>query len=198
MILQRILAGGAVAAVLACTAPAAQTSARVDLDAVEDSVWTVVLDSLYVRPDMKLLVVRGVADGTDRLSRESVASVPGIQPATVADFQQRNEIPRTVAPLAITRVPMRVVSAATLDSLEQGGPDENGTLPFWGAFEKRFPNSYGLVSLSRVGFNAEATQAVVNVDHGCGGLCGEGTIVMLGRDPSGRWRIVDRRGTWIS
>jgi hypothetical protein len=69
---------------------------------------------------------------------------------------------------------------------------------FWRAFYQRFPRSQGLVTFSRVGFNAARTQAVVLVTRGCGGLCGMGNVVLLDRDPAGRWRVVRSDMLWIS
>lgn len=175
---------------------------------VEDSVWAVVLDSLYVFSPTRRLVVQDSTSDRHRRDRpdgllpgyvDTFGRIPGIERETVEDFWARNLQPRLVTLLSRTRVPVVVATRATIDSLPTGhDPDNGGEMRFWRAFHERFPSSSGLITLSRVGFNAARTQAVLNVDRGCGGLCGDGTIVLLARDASGRWRVVHTRGTWIS
>jgi hypothetical protein len=64
-------------------------------------------------------------------------------------------------------------------------------------FQKTFPNSYGYVVLSSVGFNAEHTEAYFYVEHICG-LCGSGRYVLLQKTERGDWQIADEQYTWIS
>jgi hypothetical protein len=68
---------------------------------------------------------------------------------------------------------------------------ENG--PRW---EALFPQSMGYFMLSTVGFNADQTQALLQVDHLCG-LCGHGGYVLL-RKVNGRWDVEAEAGAWIS
>ncbi|HET7459690.1 MAG TPA: hypothetical protein VFJ82_00525 [Longimicrobium sp.] len=161
--------------------------------AAEDTVWAVVLDSLYVVERTRQLVVY---DRTDSLA--SIGTIPGIESATVHDFWSRSRETRGVGPLPRTRVPVVFVDRATIASLPTGIDPNSSEMPFWRAFYERYPGSSGLISLSRVGFNAARTQAVLNVDRGCGGLCGNGVIVLLTRDAAGRWRVAATRGTWVS
>jgi len=66
-----------------------------------------------------------------------------------------------------------------------------------GDFEARFPNNLGYFVVSHVGLNLNKTEALLYVDHFCGGLCGGGNYVLM-RKVSGAWHVVDRRGTWVS
>ena len=67
--------------------------------------------------------------------------------------------------------------------------------PYEGFF-KRFPNSYGALTFSRVAFNRELTEAFFYTEHLCG-LCGEGKFVYM-RKTAGKWAVADTAGTWIS
>ena len=67
----------------------------------------------------------------------------------------------------------------------------------WRAFYAKYPGSVGYVSLSRVGFNNEADQALVYVGHTCGGLCGTGKLVLLQKQ-NGLWGITKELLLWIS
>ena len=67
----------------------------------------------------------------------------------------------------------------------------------WEKFYKRFPDSGGIVGVSRVGFNLETNQALVYVEHGCGDLCGTGHYMLLDKGESG-WKVAKRYMSWIS
>lgn len=58
-------------------------------------------------------------------------------------------------------------------------------------------NSYGVVALSRVGFNLSHTRAVIYVELLYCGLCGSGQYYYLAKE-NGEWRVTDAAGTWIS
>jgi len=64
-------------------------------------------------------------------------------------------------------------------------------------FEARFPNNLGYFVVSHVGLNLDKTEALVYVDHFCGGLCGGGGYVLM-RKVGGVWHVVDQHNTWVS
>jgi hypothetical protein len=64
-------------------------------------------------------------------------------------------------------------------------------------FEARFPNNFGYFVVSHVGLNLNKTEALLYVDHFCGGLCGSGDYVLM-RKVDGVWHIVDSHSTWVS
>jgi hypothetical protein len=57
--------------------------------------------------------------------------------------------------------------------------------------------SWGVITLSRVGFDHTGTHAVVYAQLTYCGLCGEGTYLHLSKQ-TGTWHVVSRAGTWIS
>jgi hypothetical protein len=63
-------------------------------------------------------------------------------------------------------------------------------------FERRFPDNYGYLTFSRIGFNRNLTEAVFYTEHMCG-LCGEGKYVFM-RKVNGHWTTVREASTWIS
>jgi hypothetical protein len=56
----------------------------------------------------------------------------------------------------------------------------------WEGFRHNFPDSAGYLILSRVGFNAHRTIALVYEEHRCGGLCGAARYYML-QKRNGQW-----------
>lgn len=116
----------------------------------------------------------------------------GVPTPVARDFHRRNQSPAPLrADRFAARLPVRLVSRTSLDSIFRAKGDG------WRRFYTRFPGSSGTISLSRVGFSADGTVAVLTVDHVCGFLCGEGHVVRLERR-DGRWRVVDSQTTWVS
>ncbi|MGC1620067.1 MAG: hypothetical protein WA765_16375 [Candidatus Acidiferrum sp.] len=66
-----------------------------------------------------------------------------------------------------------------------------------GDFEARFPDNFGFFVVSHVGLNLNKTEALLYVDHFCGGLCGGGAYFLMHK-VSGVWHVADRRDTWVS
>ena len=67
----------------------------------------------------------------------------------------------------------------------------------WRAFYGKYPASPGILKLSRVGFNADKSQALIFVAHSCGWLCGEGNYFVLVKK-DGEWKIMKELVTWMS
>lgn len=68
---------------------------------------------------------------------------------------------------------------------------------FWRAFYQRFPGTAGVVHASRAVVSADGREALIYVEHGCDGLCGTGSLILLSRI-DGRWRITAPYMLWIS
>jgi hypothetical protein len=63
--------------------------------------------------------------------------------------------------------------------------------------QTKIVESYGVVALSRVGFDFAHTRAVIYVELLYCGLCGGGQYYYLAKE-NGVWRVIDVAGTWIS
>jgi hypothetical protein len=64
------------------------------------------------------------------------------------------------------------------------------------SLQKRFPLHFGYVTLSRVGFNRDFSQALFYTDHFCG-LCGGGGYVLMEKT-LGRWQMKAFLSAWVS
>ncbi|HET7259268.1 MAG TPA: hypothetical protein VFI75_06080, partial [Candidatus Acidoferrum sp.] len=63
--------------------------------------------------------------------------------------------------------------------------------------QKLMTESWGVITVSRVGFDLAKKHAVVYAQLTYCGLCGEGLFIYLSKE-SGEWRIVKEDETWIS
>ena len=87
----------------------------------------------------------------------------------------------------------KVVPSAEIDPIFESPGLENS----WAKFREHFGGAWGIVRLSRVGFNADRSRAILSVSGSCGPLCGSGDYVVLEKK-SGKWRVLGRVMAWIS
>jgi len=73
---------------------------------------------------------------------------------------------------------------------------KNG-LDGWSEFYRQFPDSGGLIALSRAGLDSSGNQALVYMRHSCGGLCGTGHYMLLVKNEQ-RWVVQKKFMAWIS
>ncbi len=64
-------------------------------------------------------------------------------------------------------------------------------------FQLKFPGAYGVISLSRVGFDSTLHEAIVSTSYVCGGLCGSGHRYVL-RKLQTHWEVVNKVLVWVS
>jgi hypothetical protein len=67
----------------------------------------------------------------------------------------------------------------------------------WEKFYRRFPNSPGIISLSRIGYNTGKTQALVQMGIMYASLGGDGLMIYL-RIENNKWKIIRTIPTWVS
>lgn len=99
----------------------------------------------------------------------------------IADFERVNSTSWRLQRQFKSEKPYEIVSAETLKTVFENG--------WWGAFNKRHPESGGFIVLSAVGFNKDKTQALVFTGSSCGSDCGEWSLHLL-KKMNGRWKLV--------
>lgn len=67
----------------------------------------------------------------------------------------------------------------------------------WSDFYKKYPDSSGYITFSRVGFNSDRTKAVIYWETSAGMLCGYGGYILLFKQ-NGAWKEITAFGCWIS
>ncbi len=119
---------------------------------------------------------------------------------TLKDYGQKN---KTAIPLQnrfSTLVPVVLISESERDKIfEIKGQGEKKTANPAGMKElqRLYPNSQGFANLSRIGFDKNASQALVYVGNICGGLCGDGRVFFLVSE-GGSWKVKLSAVTWVS
>jgi hypothetical protein len=67
----------------------------------------------------------------------------------------------------------------------------------WKAYYLAYPKSQGVLTLSRVGFNARGDKALVYAGNMAFALAGAGYAIVLGQE-NGQWRVLNQVMLWIS
>lgn len=125
--------------------------------------------------------------------RGMVAGVDSAFPAEAfADFARRNRVRVMLPRILETHASVRSFSPEALFV-------PNGNLRAeYDTFRERYAPVTAYHTLSRPGFDAAHRRAVVVTGSHCGALCGHGQVLLLERSADGGWRVVARRGTWVS
>jgi hypothetical protein len=108
---------------------------------------------------------------------------PTLQATTIEAFRKANAGRAVIRPSFHIPIDYGLVSSAQLESIFKKRGD------IWGKYYEQFPGSQGILTFARVGFNADGTQALLYWSNRCGGLCGGGGYVVLGKH-NGQWLIV--------
>ncbi|MBE0643255.1 MAG: hypothetical protein IH600_04180 [Bacteroidetes bacterium] len=163
-----------------------------DLTDDEYAVWSATLDSLVVweKDDVVVLQISTdsypLHDSTTAVYLRNQLKVPD---DAIQHYKERNAQPATIERKLTLDVEYVLLSAADIqDMITQGGYEE---------IYKRYPNSNGVTTLSRVGFSANRGTAVVYLSHTPGFLAGAGWAVLC-RKVSGRWQVTASTVVWVS
>ncbi|HEV2522536.1 MAG TPA: hypothetical protein VGT24_09155 [Candidatus Acidoferrales bacterium] len=115
---------------------------------------------------------------------------PMLQRATLDSFRETNVYPASFKRSFQLPVPYELVDKAEIDAVFKHGG-------WWTDYYRKYPNSQGILSLSRVGFSPDGKQAVFYAGNMCGGKCGRGNYVVMERVDSG-WKVAKEILFWIS
>jgi hypothetical protein len=110
------------------------------------------------------------------------------------DFEAKNREPVPLKAdfgLSIRTQPISAEEVRRLVPVKEGIPD-------FDPMHEKYPEASGVVTLSRVGFNRDFTEALVEVNRGsCGRGCGDGAFLFLKRE-DGRWKVRDYYGSYMA
>jgi hypothetical protein len=129
-----------------------------------------------------------------------------IDSALLADVIAVNETSVPLRPDFLQSGKVALISRQQVETLRKRGDSverapiiasQREMIGFWIVFYNAYPTARGLIRLSRVGFNRSHTEAAIEYDIGCGGLCGEGGFMLLKKTSAG-WTVTKNVGEWIS
>jgi hypothetical protein len=156
------------------------------------AVYRTVLDSLYFvngeRPK------RIVLTNWSWMGGGTPAHTSVIDSALVRKFAILSGIRAPLDAISSYRVPISTLPLDSVPAMRERGAalDVEATgEPFYVALANKYPGAWGMLGVSRIAFNANRSQALVNTYHACGNSC-------MGRDTwfltrSGKtWRIAER------
>jgi len=166
-------------------------SSSLQIAAEEYAVYMAILGK-----DSKLFVVRDKS-GVDNFGEDNdffkeafEKAFKELKPETIEDFKAKNKEISHLEKKFPTKETYYLISDEELSKFFYRGLD-------WEGFNKKYPNSGGFYTFSRVGFSKDGTQAILFVAHSCGSLCGEGYYYFL-RNDNGEWKVIAPLMTWIS
>jgi|SRR5215831_2472940 len=165
---------------------------QIDFEAERYAVYSVLLKEMGEDPDPKSLSIEDQTS-KDFYSKEEWDQIkvdPAWQPA-LNDYQAKNSKPVEIEDkFSLPAKVMLLPHAEVNRFFEEGGG-------WWEAFYRKYPKATGFITLSNVGFNPEMNYALVDVGFHCGGLCGNGSLVLLVKK-DGKWVIENNFLFWES
>jgi hypothetical protein len=172
------------------------TPAATGLESEEQAVYRALFDGLYGEAQMYVLMSEtstdvGGVENTDSTLDYVLPQMTGVDDETVASFRVRNDAAYPVP--ADMDLGLPYVLLTRDEKNEIFGVNTSG----WDVFYTRYPNSPGLTTISRIGFNAAFTQALVYTGTQSHWLAGAGYYVLLEKT-NGAWTIKQQIMTWIS
>jgi len=182
-----IIGSGPALIAAACTPP-------IDLEAEEYAVYSALIESQYIQSGIDQIVIQnqtatGLGDRAE-VSDYVKQNLPELSSEMIADFGSKNQQPRSFQDRFRLTVKCVLVSSDDVKQIFQNGKG-------WDTFYAKYPHSQGLMTLSRVGFNAKLDKAIVYVGNQSHWLAGAGYFVMLTK-ANGTWAIQNEIMVWIS
>jgi hypothetical protein len=182
------------AACAATPTPVPTLSAN-QIDVEEQAVYAALLKQMYSASSFVIMDITttdpGGVENTTRTLDYVLQNLHDVAPETVDSFRVRNDAADSIRPDMNLGVEYVLLSQAEKNQIF--GQNQSG----WEIFYNRFPNTPGITTLSRVGFNAALDQALVYLGTQSDWLAGAGDYLLL-KKANGVWTIDQKVMTWIS
>ena len=97
-------------------------------------------------------------------------------------------------------IPIVLLSYSDMERMRRDGRSYISTLrepwnlagmELWVAISRKHPGAWGFATLTKVGFNKSHTEALVQISHSCGTVCGSSEILFL-KLKNAKWTVVER------
>lgn len=196
--MKRILIVPLVCLLAACstaTPTAINAPSTENIDTEEVIVYAALLQVMYPGQNIVLEDHTSTSPSSVENTQDTLAFVlgemTGVHPDTAASFQVRNDAPHPL------KENMQLGLQYTLLDEENMRAIFNINQDGWSMFYSRYPNSPGITSLSRVGFNMDMDQALIYIGNQSHWLGGAGYYILMEKE-SGIWLVDQQVMTWIS
>jgi hypothetical protein len=125
--------------------------------------------------------------------RRLLGEVPGLLGETIDNFIEKNRLPIDLKPIPMG-FPYRLLPESERQQLFG---ITAGIEAGYQKLRRDFPDSHGLISLSRVGFDRDRRQSIVAFGHQFGGRSGHGHYIFL-EPRDGLWHVIWSTRGWVS
>ena len=116
---------------------------------------------------------------------------------TISGYETVRQSEIDLKPNLVTPPKFVLVGDTQLKKMFSNPNEYDRTTEQWEEFYKIFPNSAGVNTFSRVGFDKSNRNALVYFVNWCGPLCGTGTYLHVEKRENG-WVVKQAGGMWIS
>jgi hypothetical protein len=177
--------------------PATETPA--DQNTVVDyAVYKALIEAMYAGENQGMVVIQDhttsslVLAGSDAAAFETIQkAMPEVDQAMQDSYLARNAQSVLLQDHFNLKIPVTLLNQADFDSFF--GPSGKG----WDNFYVQYSKSGGLLTLSRVGYNAPGDKALVCASTQVYALAGAGYAVVLSLE-NGLWKVVNQVMLWTS
>src|SRR5262249_8499323 len=171
--------------------------------AAEDyAVYSAYLNEFDISPDngkpVKLVVVNNKTAGPSKsCSTENVAKYSmGIAAEELKPLLEELQV-KNKESTSLQKLFKIKHSYVLLDEKDFGAYFKTKDFKGWDNFYKKYPDSSGYITLSRIGFNTDLTRAILFRSMNCGVLCGSGDYILFEKT-DGKWKAVKWFNCWVS
>lgn len=172
------------------------STAPPDLAGAEYAVYSALIEAMYTTDKLSMIVVEdhtglGVTSNDPQQFDYLRKSLPEVDQTLLDDFRSRNAQSEPLADQFTLKTQVVLIGQDEVTRLfGQGGGA-------WDEFYQKYPNSQGLMTLSKAGFNAAGDKALVYIGNQSHFLAGTGYAVVLAKK-NGAWTILNQVMLWIS
>lgn len=164
----------------------------------EYAVYQTLIKSLYLLEGVEQIVISdhtAIGPSQDASLQEQAEYIRtsmghSLEPATLEDYIAANGRDYKLENSFLLDAPVVLLTQSEFAEIFA---DENG----WERFYESYPESQGIMTLSRAGFNADRDQALVYAGNQRDYLAGRGNIILLAKR-GGEWEIDQVILAWIS
>jgi len=137
------------------------------------------------------IVVREQTVADLDMFERTLENVHRLPSSLVDSYRSRNAASYTLSPNLDVEQDYALMPQEEFDEIFRKG----GSV--WTRFQARYPEASGMVTFSRVGFNADEDKALALIGYRCGDLCGAGGLYLLVKE-DGNWKVQEELMAWQS